>query len=128
MKWFIVTATCDDDVSHLKNKIKEQCAPTFERVDARCLELWKVNIDINAYLNDGRSLSHLKFEPEGIESLQSWKSISEYWSGQLPDEFIHIMVKGVPAGESATGRNCSLSIILSIPRALHRNQTPPSVY
>lgn len=94
---FIVTAAGDDDVSHLKNKIKEQCAPTFERVDARCLELWKVNIDINAYLNDGRSLSHLKFEPEGIESLQSWKSISEYWSGQLPDEFIHIMVKGVPA-------------------------------
>ncbi|KIL60446.1 hypothetical protein M378DRAFT_82150 [Amanita muscaria Koide BX008] len=103
---FTTTAAGDDNVSNLKKSIqKERALDSLKDVGPHTLELWKVNIDINAYLNDGRSLSHLKLEnlePESIKSLQSWKSSSKYWSGQPPDESIHIIVKGAPAGECIT--------------------------
>jgi hypothetical protein len=40
---FPVTVARDDEVSDLKNEIKRQCAVSFEGVDARHLELWKVS-------------------------------------------------------------------------------------
>lgn len=98
--FFPVITAGDDDVGQLKKLIQKECAATFEGVNARHLKLWKVNIDISAYLNDGHSLSHLKLENlehKSIELLQSWKSVSKYWSGQQPDEFIHVIVKGPPA-------------------------------
>ncbi|KAM6499266.1 hypothetical protein JOM56_004774 [Amanita muscaria] len=125
---FTTTAAGDDNVSNLKKSIqKERALDSLKDVGPHSLELWKVNIDINTYLNDRRSLSHLKLEnlePESIKSLQSWKSSSKYWSGQPPDEFIHIIVKGAPAVSFYKEPGQVLSIIL--PRPAGATITPSS--
>jgi len=92
---FVVTVERDCVISDLKEKIHgKRALGILKDVDPHTLELWKVNIDLEA--RDERYLNLLKIETllkvKKLKKLTSWKSVEGYCSDGLSNTYLHIIV------------------------------------
>ncbi|RUS15037.1 hypothetical protein BC937DRAFT_92978 [Endogone sp. FLAS-F59071] len=93
---FKVRISKHDNVSDLKDLIKEESQNDFRDIDARNLTLWKVNIPIPTDDDEKEVLANLTLEDneeEGVQELvPTWK-IRNAFPGELEEDTIHIIVK-----------------------------------
>ncbi|RHZ57881.1 hypothetical protein Glove_382g60 [Diversispora epigaea] len=98
--YFEVEINKTSTVSVLKKVIRNEKENTFATIDANQLKLWKVNVSLsvpNEKLNvlTNRDLAVIEQRLEGKKLLAS-KKIQEYFSEQLEEEHIHIMIACLP--------------------------------
>ena len=84
---FKVEIENNEPVSNLKEVIKNKCPDLFSILDIG--KLWKVNIPLDE--NDKFNIANIKELKN--EELDTTKKVVEYFSDELPDKHIHIIVQ-----------------------------------
>lgn len=102
-KTFTIDIRKNEQISHLRDAIKEKIEHRFEKIGANDLELWKVNIstsDESKFEQLRANISHeliLKDVLEGEMMADVTKKIKEIFNDSPKEGHIHIIVK--PPGE-----------------------------
>jgi hypothetical protein len=86
---FPVKISPAETVGTLKEAIKGKNHLTFQYIEAKCLELWKVSILSDANLN--KNLNNLELDEGG--SLSGSEELSELFPGGAAKGRVHIVVK-----------------------------------
>jgi hypothetical protein len=89
---FTVKIPRNDNVSILKDLIKEKKAHDLDHVDASNLELWKVSLPVDT-LTQELTVDNIK----GAQQLCSVTKISSLFGEALDDELVHVLVQS-PSG------------------------------
>jgi Crinkler effector protein N-terminal domain len=83
---FTVKFSKTDDVSILKDLIKEKKAPHLNHIAASDLELWKVNFPI-----DDLEAQLAKFTPSRASMLFPAKRLLQIFKGGIEEDYIHVI-------------------------------------
>jgi hypothetical protein len=100
-------------VGDLKKVIKAENPQTFANVDAKDIQLWKVEIG-GDHLDD--QLKNLKLN--GNDELSAINEIGEYWTETPPKKHIHVLVEPPVSTTASSRREQELLDELSALRAL----------
>jgi len=95
---FPVKLSTDDSIGALKDLIKTKKTPRFDDVAADELTLWRVSIPI-ADDDDEVSIQFNNVATEDKKKLGPATRLSKVFSGDLPEETIHILVRRPPPAQ-----------------------------
>ena len=88
-KMFIVTIPKAENVSILKDRIKEKMAPRLDHVAAPDLDLWMVDLHLDEL---GAEPVHVNLDTY-LKLSPPRKKLSSFFNGPVDDECLHIIAK-----------------------------------
>jgi hypothetical protein len=92
---FPVKIGSHESVGTLKQRIRKENEPAFDRVPAHTLVLWNVFIPADGLVKEDPRVHDLDED----QSLSPLDELSEVFSASLPRKHIHIVVRAPPVGE-----------------------------